>query len=54
MSRTSHTTPKLDQALAGDKAGKWSEWYRQAIPVAETRYAVWLHHLEQRHKEAQG
>ena len=23
---------------AGDKAGKWEAWYRQAIPLAEQRY----------------
>ena len=23
---------------AGDKAGKWETWYRQAIPLAEQRY----------------
>ncbi|MGX8909712.1 type II toxin-antitoxin system RelE/ParE family toxin [Streptomyces netropsis] len=37
--------------VAGDKAGQWSEWYRQSIPVAEARYAAWLDHLEQRQKE---
>jgi hypothetical protein len=25
--------------LAGDKAGKWSKWYDEAIPLAEARYA---------------
>lgn len=24
--------------VAGDKAGKWDAWYRQAIPLAEQRY----------------
>ncbi|MCQ1576574.1 type II toxin-antitoxin system RelE/ParE family toxin [Streptomyces parvus] len=24
--------------VAGDKAGRWSDWYREAIPVAERRY----------------
>jgi hypothetical protein len=24
--------------VAGDKAGKWEAWYRQAIPLAEQRY----------------
>nr|WP_268246198.1 type II toxin-antitoxin system RelE/ParE family toxin [Streptomyces netropsis] len=23
--------------VAGDKAGQWSEWYRQSIPIAEAR-----------------
>ncbi|MET8774485.1 type II toxin-antitoxin system RelE/ParE family toxin [Nocardia sp. NPDC004654] len=25
--------------VAGDKAGRWSRWYDDAIPVAEQRYA---------------
>ncbi|MEW2068799.1 type II toxin-antitoxin system RelE/ParE family toxin [Streptomyces sp. NPDC007346] len=24
--------------VAGDKAGRWSNWYRESIPVAERRY----------------
>ena len=24
--------------VAGDKAGRWKEWYREAIPLAEQRY----------------
>ncbi|MEU5282916.1 type II toxin-antitoxin system RelE/ParE family toxin [Streptomyces sp. NPDC020755] len=24
--------------VAGDKAGRWSDWYRESIPVAERRY----------------
>jgi hypothetical protein len=28
--------------VAGDKAGQWTTWYRQAIPVAEARYATYL------------
>ncbi len=28
--------------VAGDKAGNWSRWYRESIPVAEQRYAKWL------------
>lgn len=28
--------------VAGDKAGSWTAWYRQAIPLAEERYAVYL------------
>ncbi len=27
---------------AGDKAGKWEAWYRQAIPLAEQRYEDYL------------
>ena len=29
--------------VAGDKAGKWEAWYRQAIPLAEQRYAHDIH-----------
>jgi hypothetical protein len=25
--------------VAGDKAGQWSHWYEDAIPLAEARYA---------------
>ncbi|GLY74649.1 type II toxin-antitoxin system RelE/ParE family toxin [Actinoallomurus iriomotensis] len=25
--------------VAGDKAGRWSRWYEEAIPLAEARYA---------------
>ena len=28
--------------VAGDKAGKWESWYRQAIPLAEQRYEDYL------------
>src|SRR5262249_29171608 len=28
--------------VAGDKAGKWDAWYRQAIPLAEQRYEHYL------------
>ena len=28
--------------VVGDKAGQWNAWYRENIPVAETRYAKWL------------
>lgn len=24
--------------VAGDKAGRWSEWYERAVPLAEARY----------------
>jgi hypothetical protein len=27
---------------AGDKAGRWNEWYREAIPLAEHRYEIYL------------
>jgi hypothetical protein len=28
--------------VAGDKAGQWNTWYRDAIPLAEQRYEVYL------------
>jgi hypothetical protein len=28
--------------VVGDKAGRWSHWYEEAIPLAERRYADWL------------
>ena len=28
--------------VAGDKSGKFSEWYEENIPVAEGRYKKWL------------
>jgi len=28
--------------VAGDKAGQWSAWYRDAIPLAETGYELYL------------
>jgi hypothetical protein len=36
--------PRRDAVLlvAGDKAGKWEAWYRQAIPLAEQRYEDYL------------
>ncbi len=28
--------------IAGDKAGNWSRWYEQHIPIADDRYDEWL------------
>lgn len=28
--------------VAGDKAGNWKRWYRQAIPLADERFAEHL------------
>lgn len=28
--------------VAGDKSGRWSEWYRRAIPHAEQLYETYL------------
>ncbi|MFE6490435.1 type II toxin-antitoxin system RelE/ParE family toxin [Streptomyces sp. NPDC057748] len=36
--------------VAGNKSGRWREWYGQSIPVAEARYDDWLAHLTQRQK----
>ncbi|WP_203685146.1 type II toxin-antitoxin system RelE/ParE family toxin, partial [Actinoplanes siamensis] len=33
--------------VAGDKAGQWTAWYRQAIPLAEARYATYLKEMEE-------
>jgi hypothetical protein len=32
--------------VAGDKAGQWTRWYRDAIPLAEERYASYLKEKE--------
>jgi hypothetical protein len=31
--------------VAGDKAGRWSAWYAEAIPLAEERYAAYRREL---------
>lgn len=28
--------------VAGDKGGRWTEWYQANIPIAESRYERWL------------
>ncbi|WP_117212751.1 type II toxin-antitoxin system RelE/ParE family toxin [Allorhizocola rhizosphaerae] len=33
--------------VAGDKAGQWTAWYRDAIPAAEARYAIYLKERQQ-------
>jgi hypothetical protein len=33
--------------VAGDKSGRWSQWYRTAIPQAEHMYADYLAEREQ-------
>jgi hypothetical protein len=38
--------------VAGDKAGRWSRWYDEAIPIAEQRYADYRLEKEQE-QEAQ-
>jgi hypothetical protein len=37
--------------VAGDKAGRWNDWYHEAIPLAEQRYEVYL---KERDKEEGG
>jgi hypothetical protein len=27
--------------VAGDRAGRWKDWYRINIPIAEARYDEW-------------
>ena len=34
--------------VAGDKSGRWKQWYRYAVPGAEQLYALYL---EEREKE---
>ena len=31
--------------VAGDKAGLWSRWYKEAVPMADRRYDDWLAEL---------
>ncbi|MFI5913748.1 type II toxin-antitoxin system RelE/ParE family toxin [Dactylosporangium sp. NPDC051541] len=37
--------------VTGDKAGQWEAWYREAIPLAEQRYEVYL---KERAQEEEG
>ncbi|MEV0893873.1 type II toxin-antitoxin system RelE/ParE family toxin [Promicromonospora sp. MEB111] len=37
--------------VGGDKAGRWQDWYRSAIPMADDRYDA---HLEALRKRADG
>jgi len=39
--------------VAGDKAGRWETWYRQAVPVADARYDEHLAALKKQHDEAE-
>jgi hypothetical protein len=38
--------------VAGDKAGRWEAWYREAIPLAEQRYETYL--KERAQEEGEG
>ncbi len=33
--------------VGGDKAGRWKEWYEEAIPIAEAKYEEYLAELKQ-------
>lgn len=33
--------------VAGDKAGNWEDWYREAIPLADERFARHLAELDE-------
>jgi hypothetical protein len=33
--------------VAGDKSGNWAGWYREAIPLADERFAEHLRKLEE-------
>ncbi|WP_344385070.1 type II toxin-antitoxin system RelE/ParE family toxin [Streptomyces thermolineatus] len=37
--------------VAGDKAGRWTRWYQEAIPLAEARYAGHLELMGRRGEE---
>jgi hypothetical protein len=32
----------VERPVAGDKSGRWNAWYREAVPLAEQRYEVYL------------
>ena len=32
--------------VAGDKAGNWQQWYKDAIPLAEDRFKQYLEHRQ--------
>jgi hypothetical protein len=36
--------------VAGDKAGQWNKWYRQAIPLADERLDEHNAHLRRGHE----
>jgi hypothetical protein len=33
--------------LGGDKTGRWEEWYREAIPMADGLYEAYLAELKE-------
>ena len=32
--------------IAGDKAGRWKQWYDVSIPIADDRFDEWLDNEE--------
>jgi hypothetical protein len=36
--------------VAGDKAGRWSAWYAEAIPLAEERYTAYRREAHEEEK----
>jgi len=40
--------------LGGDKSGRWQQWYREAIPVAERLYAQHLQTLQDESEHPDG
>jgi hypothetical protein len=40
--------------VAGDKAGRWNAWYKQAIPLAEQRYEMYLKEREAEQEMGEG
>lgn len=32
--------------IAGDKSGRWTQWYREAIPMAEALYDQYMKELQ--------
>ena len=39
-------TRRMLLLVAGDKAGKWRQWYDEAIPLAEARYEEMINEVE--------
>ena len=37
--------------VGGDKAGRWQDWYRSAIPLADDRYDSHLEALKKKHDD---
>lgn len=48
------TERKAILLVAGDKAGHWKDWYKQAIPLADDRFDEHLERIKQMGKERNG